>query len=84
MRDKKYSWSRVPKQREIANHNEYDIKLNAEQIENLIRLLEFAERDISKEFKKLSVTDSELKDINWYYKLKSRDLRLKLRAIRGW
>lgn len=63
---------------------EYDIKLNSEQIENLIRLLEFAESDIAKQFKRLNTADTELKDIMWYYKIKSRDLRLKFRAIRGW
>lgn len=63
---------------------EYDVKLNSEQIENLIRLLEFAENDISRAFKRLNASDTELKDIMWYYKIKSRDIRLKLRAIRGW
>lgn len=61
-----------------------DININLEDIGLLIRLLEFAEFEISRNFKRLSKDDIGLKQVYYYYRYGCRRLRKLLQERRGY
>ena len=60
-----------------------DISLDMEELSSLIRLLEFAESEIQRTFKRFSPEDMDLKEIYYYYRLSGRKLRRRLKEVRG-
>lgn len=63
---------------------QYDLKISAEELSALVRLLEMAEADIQRTFKRLSTEDIDMKEITWYYRVHGRRFRNKLRQLRGY
>jgi hypothetical protein len=60
------------------------LDLSCEEITVLIQLLEFAENDIHRVFKRLKAEDIDMKEIYYYYRYQGRFLRRKLRELRGY
>lgn len=60
------------------------LELTYEQLTVLIQLLEFAESDIHRIFKRLKTEDIDMKEIYYYYRYQGRFLRRKLRELRGY
>lgn len=60
------------------------LELNLEQTNNLIILLELAEREIQRNFKHFNDDDMDLKEIYWYYRFQGRQLRRRLKELRGY
>lgn len=61
-----------------------NIELNDEQLNALIILLELAEHEIQRVFKRLKTDDMDMKEIYYYYRYSGRVLRRKLRDLRGY
>lgn len=60
----------------------YTAKLTQSELDNLIRLLEFANMEILRTCKKFSDSDFDLKEIFWQYRYNSNSIRKKLQAIK--
>lgn len=60
-----------------------NLELTDEQLTVLIILLELAESEIQRVFKRLKDDDLDMKEIYFYYRLQGRFLRRKLRGLRG-
>ena len=60
------------------------LDLNAEELDVLLKLLEFSEMEIHRVFKKLTTEDIDLKEIYYYYRIHSRRLRKRMKNLRGY
>lgn len=60
-----------------------NLELSDEQLTVLIQLLEFAECEIQRTFKRLKNDDMDMKEIYYYYRYQGRFLRRTLRSLRG-
>ena len=73
----------VTKEVGIVSSGSLNLELSIEEITVLIQLLEFAENDIHRVFKRLKTEDMDMKEIYYYYRYSGRFLRKKLRNLRG-
>jgi hypothetical protein len=62
----------------------YELKLNDKQVNDLIILLELAEREIHRNFKYFNAEDVDLKEIYWNYRYAGKTIRGRLRELRGY
>ena len=69
---------------ETFSSSSITLELTNEELTTLIQLLEFAENDIHRVFKRLKTDDMDMKEIYYYYRYKGRFLRRKFREMRGW
>jgi hypothetical protein len=74
-----------PRKYQLRQHKKIlYIQLSHEDITALITLLEMAESEISRITKRFGHDDYDLKDIYWYYRIRSREIRKILREQRGY
>ncbi|MCX7746604.1 MAG: hypothetical protein N2645_06920 [Clostridia bacterium] len=62
---------------------QYNIELTQEELDNLIKIIEFGQLEIHRHFKKFSESDFDLKEIFYNYRYNSNQIRNKLKNIRG-
>lgn len=74
----------VDKEAGVVSTAKISLEFSYEEITVLIQLLEFAENDIHRVFKRLKPEDMDMKEIYYYYRYRGRFLRKKLRQIRGY
>jgi hypothetical protein len=61
----------------------YTVKFDQNELEMLIKLLEFSQMEILRTFKKFSAEDFDLKEIYWNYRYNSNQIRKKLLEIKA-
>ena len=67
--------------KKTAPEKVYTAKLTQSELDNLIKLLEFANMDILRTCKKFGESDFDLKEIFWQYRYTSNKIRKKLQEI---
>ncbi|OPX42454.1 hypothetical protein CLHUN_35900 [Ruminiclostridium hungatei] len=60
----------------------YTAKFDQDELDILIKLLEFSQMEILRTFKKFSESDFDLKEIYWNYRYNSNLLRKKLQSLK--
>lgn len=60
----------------------YNIKLDQNELDILIKLLEFSNMDIQRTFKKFNESDYDLKEIYWNYRYNCNQIRKKLLTMK--
>ncbi len=61
----------------------YVLELSAEELNALIRAIEFGHLEITRQMKKLSQHDIDIKEDFWLVRYKANDIKRQLRALRG-
>ncbi len=61
----------------------YNIKLDQNELDILIKLLEFSQMEILRTCKKFSESDFDMKDIYWNYRYNSNQIRKRLLEIKS-
>lgn len=60
----------------------YNIKLDQNELDILIKLLEFSQMEILRTCKKFSEADFDMKEIYWNYRYNANQIRKKLKDLK--
>ena len=72
----------LPPTKNCAVKKAYTLKFDQNELDILIKLLEFSNMEILRTFKKFSESDYDLKEIYWHYRYNCNQIRKRLLKLK--
>ena len=63
--------------------NNYCVTLSAQQVDTMIRIIEFGQIEILRQMKRLNSYDNDLKEYYYGHRLRSSHIKRELESLRG-